>query len=110
MFDLNAVQRSLAQFGLDGWLLYDFRGSNLLARRGFGLDLKPPGTRRLCHFVPAHGTPRKLVHRIETAALDDLPGEKAVYLHWQELEAGIFDLLAGRQRVAMEYAPRVSNP
>jgi Xaa-Pro aminopeptidase len=110
MVDLNAVQRSLAQFGLDGWLLYDFRGSNLLARRVLGLDRKPPGTRRFCYFIPAHGTPRKLVHRIETAALDDLPGEKAVYVHWQELEAGISDLLAGRQRVAMEYAPRVSNP
>ena len=50
---------------------------------------KPPGSRRFFYFVPAQGEPRKLVHRIETAALDDLPGEKIVYLRWQELEAGV---------------------
>ncbi len=110
MFDLKAVQSSFAQFGVDGWLLYDFRGANLPARRVLGLDQKPPGTRRFFYFVPAQGAPRKLVHRIETGALDDLPGEKLVYLRWQELEAGVAELLQGQRRVAMEYAPRVSNP
>ena len=33
MFDLAAVQSALRQFGLDGWLLAEFRGSNVLARR-----------------------------------------------------------------------------
>ena len=110
MFDLEAVQRSLREFGLDGWLLYDFRGTNVLARRVLGLDHKPPGSRRFFYFVPARGGPRKLVHRIETGALDDLPGEKIVYLPWQELEAGVAELVRGSRRVAMEYAPRVSNP
>src|SRR5262245_7404614 len=110
MFDLDAVQESLREFGLDGWLFYDFRGSNLLARRVLGLGEKPPGSRRFFYYVPANGEPRKLVHRIEPGALDDLPGAKLVYLHWQELEAGIAQLLAGSRRVAMEYAPRVSNP
>ncbi|MFI5460376.1 MAG: M24 family metallopeptidase [Isosphaerales bacterium] len=110
MFDLEAVQGSLRAFGLDGWLFYDFRGNNLLARRVLGLDQKPPGSRRFFYFVPKEGVPRKLVHRIETAALDDLPGAKSVYLRWQELEAGVARLLLGSRRVAMEYAPRVSNP
>ena len=48
-----------------------------LARRVLGLDEKQPGTRRFFYFVPAQGEPRKLVHRIETSALDELPGEKA---------------------------------
>ena len=91
----TAVQKSLAEFGLDGWLLYDFRGSNVLARRVLGLDQKPAGTRRFFYPIPAPGTPRKLVHRIETAALDHLPGEKSVYLPWQELEAGVADLVDG---------------
>ena len=110
MFDLDAVQASLSEFGLDGWLLYNFRESNPLARRVLGLDQKPAGSRRYFYFIPARGTPRKLVHRIETAALDDLPGGKTIYLTWQQLEAGVADLLAGSRRVAMEYAPRVSNP
>ena len=75
-----------------------------------GLDQKPAGTRRFFYFIPVKGTRRKLVHRIETAALDDLPGEKTVYLTWQELEAGVAEMIEGCRRVAMEYAPRVSNP
>jgi Xaa-Pro aminopeptidase len=110
MFDLEGVQASLREFGLDGWLLFDFRGGNVLARRVLRLDQKPAGTRRFFYFIPAAGAPRKLVHRIETGALDDLPGEKAVYLRWQDLEAGVADLISGRRRVAMEYAPRISNP
>ena len=85
-------------------------GRNVLARRVLGLDQKPVGSRRFFYFVPARGEPRKLVHRIETAALDVLPGEKAIYLRWQDLEAGVAELLRGSRRVAMEYAPRVSNP
>ena len=110
MFDLVAIQKSLSEFGLDGWLFYDFRGANVLARRVLGLDQKPAGTRRFFYYVPAEGEPKKLVHRIETAALDVLPGEKAIYLRWQDLEAGVADLLRGSRRVAMEYAPRRVEP
>jgi Xaa-Pro aminopeptidase len=110
MFDLTAVQESLAEFGLDGWLLYDFRGSNVLARRVLGLDQKPTGTRRFFYFIPAKGNPHKLVHRIETGALDDLPGDRSVYLPWQQLESEVAALVKGCRRIAMEYAPRVSNP
>lgn len=110
MFDLAKVQSALRDFGFDGWLLYDFRGSNVLARRVLGLEQKPTGSRRWLYFIPASGAPRKLVHRIETGALDDLPGEKTIYLRWQELEAGIQSLVAGCRTVAMEYSPRNANP
>jgi Xaa-Pro dipeptidase len=33
MFVLPAVQAAIREAGLDGWLLYDFRGQNLLAQR-----------------------------------------------------------------------------
>jgi Xaa-Pro aminopeptidase len=110
MFDLAAVQSALGEMGLDGWLLYDFRGLNVLARRVLGSNGQGHSTRRLFYFVPAKGQPRKLVHRIESAALDHLPGEKQVYLRWQELEAGVGDLVRGAGRVAMEYSPRNANP
>jgi len=110
MFDLARVQAALAQFGLDGWLIYDFRGSNLLARRVVGFPDDQMGSRRWFYFVPACGEPHKLVHRIESGALDHLPGQKSIYLRWQELEAGVGRLLAGARRVAMEYSPRNANP
>jgi Xaa-Pro aminopeptidase len=110
MFDLNAVQSALGDLGIDGWLLYDFRGLNVLARRVLGLPSDAMLSRRWFYFVPARGEPRKLVHRIEPHALDLVPGASRVYLRWQELEAGVADLLAGSRRVAMEYVPRNANP
>jgi Xaa-Pro aminopeptidase len=110
MFDLAAVQGALVELGLDGWLLYDFRGNNLLARRVLGLADRTPGSRRFFYFVPAEGLPWKLVHYIEQQALDHLPGPQTAYLTWQELEAALGRGLAGRGKVAMEYSPRAANP
>jgi Xaa-Pro aminopeptidase len=110
MFDLAAVQAALREAALDGWLLYDFRGSNVLARRVLNLDESHVGSRRFFYCVPAHGQPRKLVHRIESGALEHLPGERTVYLNWQSLEAGLAGLVAGMRKVAMEYSPRNAIP
>jgi Xaa-Pro aminopeptidase len=110
MFDLASVQAALREVGVDGWLLYDFRGLNVLARRVLDIPTDAILSRRWFYFVPARGEPRKLVHQIELGALDALPGAARRYLRWQELEAGVADLLAGSRRVAMEYVPRNANP
>src|SRR5262245_21279976 len=110
MFDLPAVQSAINQLGLDGWLLYDFRGLNVLARRVLGISADAILSRRWFYFVPAKGEPKKLVHRIESQALDAFPGAKSIYLRWQELEAGVGALVQGARRVAMEYVPRNANP
>ncbi len=110
MFDQHAIQAALGEFGIDAWLLYDFRGSNVLARRVLDLEGQTPTSRRFFYLVPASGQPWKLVHRIEPAALDHLPGKATIYLTWQELEAGVLHMLGGHKRVAMEYSPRNANP
>ncbi len=110
MFDLTRIQSALRDEGLDGWLLYDFRGLNVLARRILGMADTHMLSRRWFYFIPAQGEPRKLVHRIESASLDGVPGSKGVYLRWQELEAGVGALVAGTKRIAMEYVPRNANP
>src|SRR5947207_12676000 len=89
MFDLTRVQSALREDGLDGWLLYDFRGLNVLARRILDMPAEQMLSRRWFYFIPAQGEPRRLVHRIETASLDHVPGSKRVYLRWQDLEAGV---------------------
>lgn len=107
---IESIQEALRAAGLDGWLLYDFRGGNPLARRILGMEGMKPGSRRVFYFIPAEGEPARLVHAIESGALDHLPGPKTVYLRWQDLEAGVGALVAGRSRVAMEYSPRNANP
>ncbi len=110
MFDLKAIQSALCEFSFDGWLLYDFRGSNVLAQRILQMPQGFMGSRRYFYFIPASGTPKKLVHRIESDALDHLPGDKMIYLRWQELEAAMQNIVAGHKNVAMEYSPRNGNP
>src|SRR5207237_6559346 len=104
VFDLGAVQAAVREAGLDGWLLYDFRGTNVLAQRVADLAEKSL-SRRWVYYVPATGEPKKLVHAIEPAALDHLPGTaKTVYRRWQDLETGVAELVIGAKRVAMEYS------
>ena len=85
--DVEAIQRSLRAAGLDGWLLYDFHGSNPIAARLAGLTGgRHMTTRRWYYLIPAAGQSRKRVHAIESHTLDTLPGEKTVYVGHEQLE------------------------
>jgi Xaa-Pro dipeptidase len=103
--DVAAIQQVLKREGLDGWLLYDFHGSNPIAQRLAGLSNGAHmTTRRWYYLVPAAGRPRGLVHAIERHNLDALPGDKQVYAGRQQLESGLDALLKGTKVVAMEYS------
>ena len=109
--DVPAIQEALCRANLDGWLLYDFHGSNPIAARLAGLVGGPHmTTRRWYYLIPAQGQPRGLVHAIERHNLDLLPGEKSVYAGRQQLDVGLTRLLAGVRRVAMEYSPLCAIP
>jgi len=97
---------ALRDAGVDGWLFYDHHGRDPLAYRILGLDAGMHVTRRWFYLVPAVGAPRKLVHRIEAGRLDSLPGSKAAYSSWPELEAMLEAMLDGSTRLAMQYSPR----
>ena len=110
-FDRSAIQQALDEDGLDGWLLYDFHGSNPIARRIAGLSSAAKlTTRRWYYLVPASGEPRALVHRIERDTLTHLPGERRIYSGRTELDAGLAELVHGMRRVAMEYSPACAIP
>jgi Xaa-Pro aminopeptidase len=102
---LEAMQAALREAALDGWLFYDHHHRDPIAGRILGLDEKAHITRRWYYFVPASGEPGKLVHRIEQGRLDTLPGAKTQYSSWQELHAGLENLLQGRKKIAMQYSP-----
>jgi len=110
--DVPAVQDALKAEGLDGWLLYDFQGSNPIAARMAGIGRRGGhlATRRWFYLVPAAGQPRGLVHAIERHNLDHLPGDKSIYAGRTQLEAGLKSLLSGMNRVAMEYSPGNAIP
>src|SRR5262245_66267582 len=84
--DLQAIQQALGEHGLDGWLLYDFRGSNPIARSVIGFDERQIATRRWFYLIPRSGEPLALVHVIEPQALRGAPGRALVYRSWRELD------------------------
>jgi Xaa-Pro dipeptidase len=106
---LPRIQAALAEAGLDGWLLFDFRGINPVDA-GI-LQLKGLQTRRIYAFVPRQGVPTAITHAIEQAPWENWPPAwgRIVYSGWRELEAAIASLVR-RQRVAMEYSPGDAVP
>jgi Xaa-Pro dipeptidase len=109
--EVTAIQEALRSSGVDGWLLYDFHGSNPIASQLAGLaGGGHMTTRRWYYLIPAVGEPRGLVHAIERTNLDHLPGQKSVYARLEQLETGLDGLLAGLRRVAMEYSPKCAIP
>jgi Xaa-Pro aminopeptidase len=107
---ISGIQEILKKEKIDGWLLYNFRGSNVFATRILALPSHVMCTRRYFYYIPRKGTPRKLVHRIEEWNLDTLPGDKTVYLSWKSLSEGLKKILKGAKTVAMEYSPRCAIP
>ncbi len=104
--DLERIQTALRDAHLDGWLFYDHHGRDPLAYSILGLPPAVHVTRRWYYLIPAHGTPRKLVHRIESGRLDTLPGDKHEYSSWQELEQNLATILEGTTNLALQYSPR----
>ena len=102
------IQTLIRAAALDGWLLYDFRGSNPMALRLAGVTNS--GTRRWFLWIPAEGAPQLLVHAIEVTGFAPLGLAMTTYIGWQDLEAKLAALTGPVQRIAMEYSPRNAIP
>src|SRR3954469_19352240 len=100
---LPTVQKALADAGVDGWLLYDFRGMNPIAA-GL-LSLEGMTTRRAFAYIPTRGTPVALTHAIEQAPWRHWPAQwtREIYASWRSLEELLARYIAGKN-VAMEYS------
>ncbi len=108
--NLPNIQSALRADRLDGWLFFDHHQRDPLAYRVLGLSIARTATRRWYYFIPAEGSPRALVHRVEPSMLDSLPGDKHVYSSWQEQTGGIRGLLSDARRIAMQYSPDCAIP
>ena len=101
---LPAVQDAIAAAGVDGWLLFDFRGTNPIAAELVGVE--GLATRRIFAYVPRQGTPVGIGHAIEPGPWKHWPATwpRTIYSGWRALEASLAQVVAGKT-VAMEYAP-----
>ena len=109
--DIPAIQAALQADGLDGWLLYDFHGSNPIARAVAQVDSTTKlTTRRWYYLIPATGEPRSLMHTIEPTSLAHLPGAHSLYAGHQQLQDGLSTLVTECAILAMEYSPNGAIP
>lgn len=103
------VRAFLQDNKLDGWLIFDFRGSNTFAGKVFnhGSSLL---SRRWCLWFPARGKAKVLVHDIEFGSFPRLGFEVHKYNGRETLKSEIAKLLGDAKTIAMEYSPMGNNP
>jgi Xaa-Pro aminopeptidase len=108
--DLHEIQEQLRAQQLDGWLFFDHHLRDPIAYRVLSLSAKSHVTRRWYYWIPAKGDPVKLVHRIEPAMLDSLPGERKLYSSWREQRQVLECILKQAGRLAMQFSPDCMIP
>ncbi|MBZ5603334.1 MAG: M24 family metallopeptidase [Acidobacteriia bacterium] len=107
---LDEIQAALREEGLDGWLFFDHHHRDPLAYRVLQFTAGSMVSRRWYYFIPAHGEPRGLVHKIEAVTLQELRGEMLKYAAWDEMTARLSDLMGGSKKIAMQYSPNCAVP
>src|SRR5258707_5444373 len=67
-------------------------------------------TRRWFYFVPAKGTPKKLLRKMETQSGADLPGDTLNSSAQEELRKMLKKMFSRAKSVAMQYSPKNAIP
>jgi Xaa-Pro aminopeptidase len=102
----DELERSAA----DGWLVYDFRGSNPAFSRLLGAPGDLMSTRRAFLYLPYQAEPQLLIHHVDAGNLSRLGINVRPYGGREELVQALTLLLSGARRVLMEYSPGNAIP
>ncbi|HEY7877259.1 MAG TPA: M24 family metallopeptidase [Gemmatimonadaceae bacterium] len=94
---------------VDGWLLFDFRGTNPIMSAVVGPEVV--GTRRAYVYIPRGANPVAIVHAIDAELWRDWPAvwRKVIWIRREELARELGGLVSGRT-VALEYSPGGAIP
>ena len=105
---LSQAQEYMAQLGVDGWLLYDYRGMNPFFAQVMGrLSMV---TRPVFLFAPANGEAVLLTHHVDGGRFSGLDQRVVEYTGRDSLLMSLGEVLKGSRRVAMEYSPMGALP
>jgi Xaa-Pro aminopeptidase len=104
------IAEELERVAADGWLIYDFRGSNPAFSRLLGSPGELQSTRRAFLYIPRDGDPRLLIHHVDAGNLSRLGLDVRPYGGRDELHQALGLLLGGARRVLMEYSPGNAIP
>ena len=105
---VSSAQEHLRTEGVDGWLVYDYRGMNPVFRDAVG-DIA--NLTRPCWFwIPASGEPRLLLSYVDRGRFDHLGIDSTAFVSRREMVDRLRETLGGARRVAMEYSPNGGLP
>jgi Xaa-Pro aminopeptidase len=104
------ITDELERAAADGWLIYDFRGSNPAFARLLTNDGHLKSTRRAFLYVPRKGDPRLLIHHVDAGNFSRLGLAVQPYGGREDMLARLYALLDGARRVLMEYSPGNAIP
>jgi Xaa-Pro aminopeptidase len=108
---ITEIQSALAEAGAEGWFFACFQRNDPIGLDLLGLsDETKLVTRRCYYLIPREGEPRKLVHGLEPAMLDHLPGSKTSYTTWQKHREEFARLVSGYRKLAAQYSPNNELP
>jgi Xaa-Pro aminopeptidase len=107
--DLARLQPLIAAAGVDGWLLFDFRGRNPIAAAVLGSEIV--GSRRVYVLIPPAGPPIALVHAVDAELWRNWPAAwpKRVWVTREELAEALGALVRGK-RLAVDWSPGGAIP
>ena len=104
------IQRALTDAEIDGWLFAVFQGNDPISLDLLGLTGRAP---RHPPLLLPRSQPRRaapLVHDLEPAMLDHLPGTQSRYRTWQEHRSELERLVRDCRRLAAQYSPKNELP
>ncbi|MDP2302765.1 MAG: M24 family metallopeptidase [Ignavibacteria bacterium] len=107
---IEKIQSIIRKMNIDGWLFFDFRNSNDLALSILEIGESAHLTRRFFYFIPANGSPVKIVNAIEVHNLAHLPGTELKYASHTSLFEHLTSILKNVKCIAMEYSPLNAIP
>jgi len=102
------IEDELDRAGADGWLVYDFRGSNPAFARLLGAAQH--STRRAFLSIPRQGSPTLLIHHVDAGNFGRLGLEVQPYGGRDEMVERLLTILGGQRKVLMEYSPGNAIP
>lgn len=98
----------MSEHHIDGWFIYDFRGSNPVMWQVIGE--KKSTTRRSFLMIPSSGNPKMLVHVVDKNLFAEVKFPIEYFTSWEEMIRKLKEMLKGYNKVAMEYSPNGSIP
>ena len=102
------AQEFMERSGLQGWLIYDYRGMNPI----FWDTVGPVSmvTRPCFLWIPAHGKARFVISYVDQGRFSHLGIQTTVFVSRDEMIKRLGELLEGGKRIAMEYTPQGALP